>query len=277
MSARAADDKWSAQRYNTNANFVYSDKFTNPVVEMLAPQPGEDILDLGCGSGELTLSSLLPAVLPSGSIVALDKSPSLLSKASSNLSSSSFSPTEREHIQWVEKDGHDVGELGTERFDAVFSNAALHWMKRDPAEVVRGVHKVLKKGGRYVAECGGALNMVGVRSMLHTVLASRGIDASALDPWYFPSSSAYQKLLEDAGFRVETCELVPRPTPLPTGLRGWLETFGFAFLDALPSPSDRDAVIDEVCRRLEVDMKPADDGDQWTTMYVRLRFKAWKD
>ncbi|GAA5937824.1 hypothetical protein JCM1841_004069, partial [Sporobolomyces salmonicolor] len=255
MSTCAVPDKWSAQRYNTNAHFVYSDTFTNPVVGMLAPHAGEDILDLGCGSGELTLSSLLPAVLPAGSIVALDMSPSLLSRASSNLASSALSPTESERIQWVEKDGHDVGELGTERFDAVFSNAALHWMKRDPAEVVRGVHKVLKKGGRYVAEvsptpfrfaasasrslsvpnptgpnlaldsvfprlrtpelglillppfpkCGGALNMVGVRSMLHTVLASRGIDASAVDPWYFPSPGVYRKLLEDAGFRVETC------------------------------------------------------------------------
>ncbi|GAA5940916.1 hypothetical protein JCM1841_005170, partial [Sporobolomyces salmonicolor] len=71
--------------------------------------------------------------------------------------------------------------------------------------------------------------------------------------------------------------LVPRPTPLPTGLRGWLETFAFAFLDALPSPSDRDAVIDEVCQRLEIDMQPDGDDDSWTVMYVRLRFKAWKD
>jgi len=147
--------------------------------------------------------------------------------------------------------------------------------------------------------------MVGVRSTLHVVLGERGIDATQVDPWFFPTPEVYGAILDKAGFKVETCgasslpslrrpsrprrpdpassspaELVPRPTALPTGLRGWLETFAFAFLDALPSPADREAVIDEVCRRLEVDMKhDVGEGDgegKWTVMYVRLRFKAWK-
>lgn len=144
---------------------------------------------------------------------------------------------------------------------------------------------------------GGALNCIGVRSTLHTVLKEHGVDASEIDPWYFPTPNQYRKVLEGAGFRVEYCggclslsreavqgvdfapralsELIPRPTPLPaSGLAGWLETFAFAFLDALPSSVDRRAVTDEVCRRLEVDMKH---DEQWTLMYVRLRFKAWKE
>ncbi|GAA6050898.1 hypothetical protein NBRC10513_004340 [Rhodotorula toruloides] len=278
----STDDKWSAQRYNTNASFVYSPQYTSPTLNLLAPQPGERILDLGCGSGDLTIDSLLPAVLPGGGIVGLDSSSSLLFKARQNLSSSSsVSPSDKANLSWIKCDGHDLASLGKDgEFDAVFSNAALHWMKRDPQKVVDGAYGLLKSGGRFVGEMGGALNMVGVRSALHSILADDGVDASKVDPWFFPTPEVYRAILEKAGFRVESCDLIPRPTPLPTGLRGWLETFAFAFLDALPSPADREAVIDEVCRRLEVDMKHdvGDGGEgKWTVMYVRLRFKACKD
>ncbi|BGP20996.1 hypothetical protein JCM10213_003239 [Rhodosporidiobolus nylandii] len=274
------DDKWAGGAYNANASFVYSSKFTSPVVDLLAPQPGERLLDLGCGSGDLTLSPLLSSVLPAGSVLGLDASPALLSKAQSNTSSSSFSAAEQRQISWIERDGHELASLGQDgEFDAVFSNAALHWMKRDPQRVTDGVYGVLKKGGRFAGEMGGALNMVGVRSALHAALAEYGVDANTVDPWFFPTPEVYSTILQKAGFRVEYCELIPRPTPLPTGLRGWLETFAFAFLDALPSPADREAVIQKVCDRLEVDMKHdvGDGEEKWTVMYVRLRFKAWKD
>lgn len=131
--------------------------------------------------------------------------------------------------------------------------------------------------------------MVGVRSALHSVLKARGHDATALDPWYFPTATSYRTILEKAGLRVESCgtsshrplrsisqhsfaELVPRITPLPTGLAGWLATFGFAFLDHL-SAEEKKEVIEEVCEMLEVDLKH--EGG-WEVMYVRLRFKAFK-
>ncbi|GAA5838125.1 hypothetical protein JCM11251_004716 [Rhodosporidiobolus azoricus] len=276
----ARKDNWSASTYSGNASFVYSAKFTNALIDLLQPQSGDRILDLGCGSGELTLSSLLPPILPSGSILGVDSSVALLSKAKENISSSSFSSDEKKRIELVEKDGHDLDQLGREgEFDAVFSNAALHWMKRDPSKVVKGVYGVLKPGGRYVGEMGGALNMVGVRAMLHQVLPEYGVDPCKVDPFFFPTPEVYSNILQAAGFRVEYCELIPRPTPLPTGLRGWLETFAFAFLDALPNQSDRDTVIDKVCKKLEVDLKHDVGGGEskWTVMYVRLRFKAWKD
>lgn len=135
------------------------------------------------------------------------------------------------------------------------------------------------------------------RSALHTVLRAHGYDPEQYDPWYFPTPEAYTRVLESAGFRVESCgtsdrsppsslllsktefcfssstELVPRITPLPTGLRGWLETFGFSFLDHL-SPGEKQQVLDEVCDMCERDLRHE---DGWTCMYVRLRFKAWKD
>lgn len=282
----------------------------------------ERILDLGCGSGELTLSALLPAVQPNGSVVGFDASPDLLAKARTNAASSPLSNEATVPVTWIEGDGHDLEKSGEkEAFDAVFSNAALHWMKRDPAQVVRGVYGLLKPGGRFVGEVcgeesrtlsrerdqklmpgtetkqmGGAMNMIGVRSVLHTVLGEYGVDAAAVDPWFFPTPAQYSAILQAAGFGVESCgtgqralsrvrantdsqlaltELIPRPTPLPeSGLAGWLDTFAFAFLDALPATVDREQVKAEVCRRLEVDMKH---GEQWTTMYVRLRFKARKE
>ncbi|KWU42778.1 cyclopropane-fatty-acyl-phospholipid synthase [Rhodotorula sp. JG-1b] len=270
------EDKWSAERYNSNASFVYSSAYTSPTLDLLSAQPGERILDLGCGSGELTLAALLPAVQPNGSIVGFDASPDLLAKARSNAASSPLSDNTSAPVTWIEGDGHDL-EKSEEKggLDAVFSNAALHWMKRDPAQVVRGVYGLLKPGGRFVGEMGGAMNMIGVRSVLHTVLDEHGVDAAAVDPWFFPTPAQYSAILQAAGFRVESCELIPRPTPLPeSGLAGWLDTFAFAFLDALPATVDREQVKAEVCRRLEVDMKH---GEQWTTMYVRLRFKAWKE
>lgn len=118
--------------------------------------PQERILDLGCGSGELTLAALLPAVQPNGSIVGFDASPDLLAKARSNAASSPLSDNTSAPVTWIEGDGHDL-EKSEEKggFDAVFSNAALHWMKRDPAQVVRGVYGLLKPGGRFVGEvCG---------------------------------------------------------------------------------------------------------------------------
>jgi SAM-dependent methyltransferase len=183
MAAEAKQDNWEGGGYNKNASFVYSKQFTSAVVDLLDAKPGvslsslfifphtaaeanlrptgrpltlevsqERVLDLGCGSGDLTLSSLLPSVLPSGSILGVDSSPDLLSLARSNTVSSTFTSTEREQIQWVEQDGHDLAELEEGDFDAVFSNAALHWMKRDPERVVKGVWGKLKKGGRFVGE-----------------------------------------------------------------------------------------------------------------------------
>ncbi|GAA5823217.1 hypothetical protein JCM10212_001116 [Sporobolomyces blumeae] len=381
-------DGWSSSTYSTHASFVYSNQYTTPVVDLLDPQFGEDILDLGCGHGELTLEGLLPRVVferhpcrsdpttcpppppPSstttvdsfstdakeeggrrtGSIVGLDSSRTLLDtarertsdallKAAQLQATSSDRPSvhvDHHQVEWVERDGHDLSEwyrtisstrtepgqdqggrggggrgtgIAWERersstildrvtkeggFDAVFSNAALHWMKRDPARVVRGVWDVLKSGARFVGEFGGFLNMIGVRSALHSALSRRGIDPNEVDPWFFPTERHYRALLETQGFVVESCELVPRMTPLPTGLEGWLETFAFAFLDAVGSSptadrsssastttsdrGDRDVrseVIREVCDACQVDMRDPVSG-KWRVMYVRLRFKATK-
>lgn len=154
-------------------------------------------------------------------------------------------------------------------FDRVFSNAALHWMKRSPGSVLRGVHAALRPGGVFAAELGGFLNVIAIRGGCHAILRRHGQDPDKVDPWYFPTPESYAALLEAASaeepFSVETCELVPRPTPLPTGIRGFLKTFCGPFLNALPSDQARDEAVAELEDLLRPDMYDAE-TDQWTAM-----------
>jgi SAM-dependent methyltransferase len=157
-------------------------------------------------------------------------------------------------------------------FDAVFSNAALHWM-RNPDKVIAGVHRALKPSGRFVAECGGHGCVAKIKKALVEALHRRGIDGEARNPWFFPTVEDYSQRLADAGFTSSYIALIPRPTPLPGDVTGWLETFAESFITALPV-HDRPAYITEVREAL----RPAlcDREGKWTADYVRLRFSAKK-
>ena len=242
---------WEAQRYARNARFVAD--LGQPVVELLAPQPGERILDLGCGDGALTRK----LVELGCSVVGVDAGPDMI-RAARELGLDA-------HVV----DGH---ELAFEReFDAVFSNAALHWMKRDPQEVIAGVARALRPGGRFVGEMGGHGNVAAIVTALLAVLERRGIDGRPAHPWYFPTPAAYRARLERQGFTVETIELIPRPTPLPTGMAGWSETFAEPLFKLLPE-AERTAARDEMVELLATSLR--DETGAWTADYVRLRFRA---
>jgi SAM-dependent methyltransferase len=157
-------------------------------------------------------------------------------------------------------------------FDAVFSNAALHWMKR-PDAVIAGVWRALRPGGRFVGEMGGAGNVAACVAALTSALARRGIDAARLSPWYFPTPEDYAGRLRAAGFAVRHIELFPRPTKLATGLADWLDTFGEAFLAAVP-PAARAAVKAEAEAAAAPALRKPDGA--WFADYVRLRFAAVK-
>src|SRR5690348_3342319 len=212
--AAAGEQSWDPDRYARNARFV-SD-LGMAVVDLLAPQPGEAILDLGCGDGALTEK----LVVAGCRVVGIDGSAAQVAAA-------------RERgLDARVGDGH---ELAFEReFDAVFSNAALHWMKRDPDAVAAGVARALKPGGRFVGEFGGHGNVAAIVTALLAVLARHDLDGMRGHPWYFPTPAAYRKRLEAQGFRVESIDLIPRPTPLPTGMSAWLDTFGEPMLKLLP-------------------------------------------
>ncbi len=243
---------WKADRYATHAPFV--PLLGVPVLELLNPQPGERILDVGCGDAVLS-----DKIREAGaSVVGIDSSPDMV-EAAKRLG--------------VDARLADAADLKFEaEFDAAFSNAALHWMNRDPDAVLKGVRRALRPGGRFVGEFGGHGNVAAVTVALLAVLSKHGInDPSALNPWYFPAPAEYRAKLERAGFDVESIELFPRPTILPTDMHGWLETFAEPFFQALPS-SDRAGALHDVIGL----PKPAlcDAEGRWTVDYVRLRFVA---
>jgi len=246
-----AGQSWSADRYARNARFVAD--LGAPVLDLLAPRPGERVLDLGCGDGALT-----ERIAAAGAeIVGCDASPELLAAAAAR------------GLAVRHADGHALPFEA--EFDAVFSNAALHWMSRDPSAVVAGVRRTLLPGGRFVGEFGGHGNVAAVVTALIAVLDRHGVDGTAAMPWYFPTADEYRALLEAHGFTVDSIALLPRPTPLPTGIAGWLATFGAPFVRGLPE-GERDAVLAEVERLLAPSLR--DGGGRWTADYVRLRFAA---
>jgi SAM-dependent methyltransferase len=244
--------RWDARGYAENARFVAD--LGMPVVDLLAPRPGERILDLGCGDGVLT-----EKLAAAGSdVVGADASVELVEAARAR-----GLDVRLMNGQALEFDGE---------FDAVFSNAALHWM-RQPDAVIAGVHRALKQGGRFVGEFGGAGNVARIASALEAALDRRGIDGKAANPWYFPTAEDYAAKLAAHGFRVRSAELIPRSTPLPTGMAGWLATFAGSFISQIPV-SEHGALLNEVLVEISPHlMKP--DGT-WFADYVRLRFAADK-
>jgi SAM-dependent methyltransferase len=157
-------------------------------------------------------------------------------------------------------------------FDAVFSNAALHWMK-EPRRVLEGVWRALVPGGRFVGELGARGNVAAVSAALAEALARRGRRFEDHDPWHYPAADEYRRALEDAGFAVESLETFARPTTLPGDLVGWLETFARSFLAPLPG-SDRPVFCREVASALAPVLRRPD--GTWYVDYVRLRFAARK-
>jgi len=248
----AHQQTWDPDRYARNARFVAD--LGAPVVDLLAPRAGERILDLGCGDGVLTakLASL------GCQVIGVDAS--------------------AQQIDAARKLGLDARVMNGEaldfdtEFDAVFSNAALHWM-RDPAKVIAGVHRALRPQRRFVGELGGHGCVAKIRKALVEALNRRGINGEAASPWYFPTVEDYSQQLTRGGFVVSYIALIPRPTPLPGDVTGWLETFAESFTKSLP-PAKRPSYIAEVQEALRPDLCDAE--GKWTADYIRLRFAANK-
>ena len=242
---------WSADTYQKNVAFVPA--LGQGVLDLLAPRPGERILDLGCGDGALTVK----LVAAGAEVVGVDMSPDFVAAASAK------------GLDALLMDGHRL--TFDAEFDAVFSNAALHWMT-EPERVVAGVVRALKPGGRFVAEFGGFGNIAAISTAMHAVGSAMGGNVALAGPWFFPTEDDYRAMLEAAGLSVLRIERFARPTPLPTGMRGWLETMRAPFFDQFGT--ERETALSRVIDALEPSLRQRD--GTWIADYVRLRLVAQK-
>jgi SAM-dependent methyltransferase len=243
---------WDAEAYGQNGAFVHG--MAGGVLEWLAAQPGESILDLCCGDGQLTAR----IASTGANVIGLDASPQMAAAA-------------RMHGIHVHEGLAETLPFPDRTFDAVFSNAALHWV-RDQDAVLAEVHRVLKPGGRFVAEMGGQGNIAAIRVALIAVLSRHGFDGREDNVNYYPTPDAYKKRLTQHGFNVERIALFPRPTPLSEGgMSAWIRTFRRGVLDTLPEEI-RNTIVEETTALLEPAL--CDEEGNWSADYVRLRFIA---
>lgn len=246
---------WDAQLYGDKYNFVYD--YGESLVDLLAPKSHERILDMGCGSGELTAKIGSAA----NSVVGIDKSPEMIARA-------------REQFPYTKFEvGDAIDFISNERFDAIFSNATLHWVL-DYRKAIENIYANLKTGGRMVVEFGGKNNVSGITDTLRESLCRWGyVRQSALNLWYFPSIGEYTSVLESEGFTVTFAQWYDRPTELAdeeTGMADWLQMFAQPFFDRIPA-DDAIKIRNEVQNNLRDQLFR---NGKWYADYKRIRIIA---
>ncbi len=245
---------WNADLYKNQHAFVFEQG--NSLIALLQPQPGSAILDLGCGTGELTAK----LAETGAEVTGLDASESMILSARKHFPNIHFEIADATSFQ-----------LPTQ-FDGIFSNATLHWI-REAEKVIERMHAHLKPGGRIAIEMGGKGNVNSILRELEYVMQEKGYTYEPF--WYFPSPAEYCTLLEKAGFTIETVHFFERPTKLhdaENGISTWLEMFGNHFFAAVPEP-----VKKEILQKVQQELGPAltREGNLYAD-YVRLRVAAVK-
>jgi trans-aconitate 2-methyltransferase len=255
MTGANMTQEWNANLYDDRHAFVY--KAAGDLVDLLNPQPGERVLDLGCGTGHLTAE----IAKRGASVIGLDSSQEMLDQAAQ------AHPT----IEFVHGDATGFGV--DQPYDAVFSNAVLHWV-RPPESAAQCIARALKTGGRFVAEFGGAGNVAGIIEAMRGGLSRLGrtFPNDAWQTWYFPTIGEYSRVLEKAGFEVRFMQLFDRPTPLEgsEGLRNWLQMFAGGFLKHV-APQQMERFLHEVEVKARANLFK---NGAWVADYRRLRVVA---
>jgi trans-aconitate methyltransferase len=243
---------WDPALYDARHSFVY--KAAAALLDLLAPQPAERIVDLGCGTGHLTAE----IAKRGAQVLGLDSSAEMIGEARRNFSDGEFRVADATSFTVPEPQ------------DAVFSNAVLHWV-HPPEAAVQSIAAALRPGGRFVAEFGGRGCVAHIVSAMNEALAG----ADLARQWFFPSVGEYAPILERNGLEVTFATLFDRPTPLEDGsqgLRHWLQMFAGSYLAPL-DPARREAVLARVEESLRKDLWR---DDQWVVDYRRIRVVAVK-
>lgn len=246
--------KWNTGAYDADMAFV--SKYGESLVSLLQPQPGERIIDWGCGTGDLAAAIAAQGADTTG----IDASPEMIAKAQ----------LKHPELTWILADGQSY--VAEEPADAVFSNAALHWLK-DAEGAAASIAASLRHGGRFIAEFGALGNIASVVAGLPEAFATAGAGHKLVLPWYFPSAGQYASLLERNGLTVDLVHCYDRPTPLANGeqgLRQWLDTFADGILSVL-SPGEREAVLGSMEQRLKPMLWQE---NRWVMDYRRIRVAA---
>jgi SAM-dependent methyltransferase len=251
-----ASAQWDAELYDAKHAFVWEK--ARGLLGWLAPGNGERILDLGCGTGQLSAE-----IAASGAqVTGVDRSPEMVAEARKKFPTLRFAVSDARALPF------------TEVFDAVFSNAALHWIA-EALPVVEGISRALKPGGRFVAEFGGKGNVESVVAAMEYGLEALNLPHEGANPWYNPSIAEYSVLLERHGLEVRQASLFRRPTRLEDGQNGlatWVRMFGDSFLKRVPQARRQDYL-----RAVEAAAKPTLwKSEAWELDYRRLRLAAWK-
>ncbi|WP_192810135.1 class I SAM-dependent methyltransferase [Actinomadura rudentiformis] len=245
---------WAVTTYDSA--FGYVSAHGAPLVDLLDPQPGERVIDLGCGAG--TFSAEIAE--RGADVLGIDGSLDMVAQATAHYPGLSFAVG----------DAHNF--TTSESFDAVASNAALHWMTRDPDAVIASVHAALRPGGRFVAEMGGAGNCAELIAAMQTAWRVFGLGEPEL-PWYFPSPAEYTNRLEEGGFTVRLLEYADRPTRMtegPNGAADWVRTYAASAMADVPPE-----LVEPLLGRINDLAAPALRRESgWVADYVRLRFAA---
>ena len=248
---------WDPGLYEEKHAFVW--KSAADLVELLAPKAGERVLDLGCGTGRLTAEIAGRGCEVEG----IDSAVEMIDEARRRYPTLTFRVADALSMEY------------TPAFDAVFSNAALHWI-RPPERVARRVWEALRPGGRFVAELGAKGNVKAIVQAITLAVTAFSPERPSFEhPWYFPSMGEYATLLEQQGFLVTYATVFDRPTPLEAGrqgLRNWMAMFAGGLLKGL-SDKDRSSAMGVVEERLA----PTHYRDgAWVVDYRRIRVAAVK-
>ncbi|WP_462413174.1 class I SAM-dependent methyltransferase [Neobacillus sp. Marseille-QA0830] len=254
---KPASDSWNAKLYDNKHSFV--SKYGKSLIELLAAKHGEKVLDLGCGTGDLANTLFENGV----KVIGVDKSENMVKQAIHKYP----------HIEFLVQDATELSYHN--EFDAVFSNATIHWVQ--PAiQALHGIYRCLKNGGRFVAEFGGKGNVQTITNEIIHQINEAGFDFKKEQfPWFYPSIAEYSALMEEAGFRVTFAQHFDRPTPLngDHGLKNWIDMFGHNLFEGIPEQS-RNEILTNVENNLkEVLYK---DGN-WMADYRRIRVIGIKE